>query len=64
MRSLKGMKRPRAKSPTRQLRLSVLSFCLLALVPIVYLNYHTISYFLRPVWDTPPKPFDVRFTRL
>ncbi|KAG0554070.1 hypothetical protein M758_12G063000 [Ceratodon purpureus] len=60
MRSWRGIKRPRSKTPNRQMKLKVLAFCLFALVaPIVYFNYHTFSYFLRPLWDTPPKPFNI-----
>lgn len=38
----------------------VLVFALLASA-VSLLNYHflTVSYFFRPVWDTPPKPFTV-----
>ena len=63
MRSWRGMRRPRSKSPNQQFKLRILSLCIFVLVvPIVYLNYHTITYFLRPIWDSPPKPFNVRFT--
>lgn len=38
----------------------VLVLCVLAVVvPTTILNYRTISYFLRPIWDTPLPPFQV-----
>jgi beta-1,4-mannosyl-glycoprotein beta-1,4-N-acetylglucosaminyltransferase len=26
---------------------------------VIYFHGKTVSYFLRPIWDTPPKPFQV-----
>lgn len=53
-------KTSRAKLPAPRLKLSFLILCICAsLVPVIYVQYHKISYFLRPLWDTPPKPFHV-----
>lgn len=58
-------KTSRAKLPAPRLKLSFLILCICAsLVPVIYVQYHKISYFLRPLWDTPPKPFHVHFAHL
>ncbi|KAG0584131.1 hypothetical protein KC19_3G187500 [Ceratodon purpureus] len=54
------VKMPRPNCTLQRLRLLMPCVCIFALVvPIVFFNYRTITYFLRPIWDTPPKPFQI-----
>jgi hypothetical protein len=53
-RSLTTLRRAR---PRCLLLLFLIAIC----VPVIFFNYTTISYLLRPIWDSPPKPFQVSF---
>lgn len=60
MNSWKGGRQLRLRSSSWCLKAFLLFLCALAVVvPVVFFHYSTISYFLRPIWDTPPKPFQV-----
>lgn len=53
---------PNAAAPKRKLpstaQLFLLALLLLpACVVVLFYHGHKISYFLRPIWDTPPRPF-------
>jgi hypothetical protein len=57
-----GRRRYRSLTTLRRVRPRCLLLFLIAIcVPVIFFNYTTISYLLRPIWDSPPKPFQVSF---
>lgn len=57
-----GLKIPRLKITKWKFKLLTLTifgfFSIVATLVYVY-DYRTVTYFLRPIWDTPPKSFQV-----
>jgi hypothetical protein len=58
-----GRRRYRSLTTLRRVRprCLLLLFLIAICVPVIFFNYTTISYLLRPIWDSPPKPFQVSF---
>ncbi|KAH8971241.1 hypothetical protein BDL97_02G131000 [Sphagnum fallax] len=56
-----GRRRYRSLTTLRRVRprCLLLLFLIAICVPVIFFNYTTISYLLRPIWDSPPKPFQL-----